>query len=87
MGRAGAASHMGFSCEGQPNFFGGINQTLFLIGGLEVFTISEIAAVPEMSTWAMMILVFAGLGVMAWRRQDRDFSNPKLQHSGVTRWS
>jgi hypothetical protein len=68
-------SHMGFSCEdqpnfceGQPNFFGGINQTLFLIGGLEVFTISEIAAVPEMSTWAMIILGFARLGVIACRK-------------------
>jgi hypothetical protein len=71
-------SHMGFSCEdqpnfceGQPNFFGGINQTLFLIGGLEVFTISEIAAVPEISTWAMIILGFARLGVIACRRKNK----------------
>jgi hypothetical protein len=66
----GCNSHMGFSCEGQPNFFGGINETLFLTGGLEVFTISEIAAIPEMSTWAMMMLGFAGLGITAYRRTN-----------------
>jgi len=63
---------MGFSCEGQPNFFGGINQTLFLIGGLEVFTISEIAAVPEASTWAMMLIGFMGVGFLAYRRKHQD---------------
>jgi hypothetical protein len=67
----GCNSHMGFSCEGQPNFFGGINQTLFLIGGLEVFTISEIAAVPEASTWAMMLLGFMGVGFLAYRRKHQ----------------
>jgi hypothetical protein len=68
----GCNSHMGFSCEGQPNFFGGINQTLFLIGGLEVFTISEIAAVPEASTWAMMLIGFMGVGFLAYRRKHQD---------------
>lgn len=29
----------------------------------------SIAAVPELSTWAMMILGFAGLGFMAYRRK------------------
>jgi hypothetical protein len=28
------------------------------------------AAVPEPSTWAMMILVFAGVGFMAYRRKQ-----------------
>jgi hypothetical protein len=68
----GCNSHMGFSCEGQPNFFGGINQTLFLIGGLEVFTMSEIAAVPEASTWAMMLIGFMGVGFLAYRRKHQD---------------
>lgn len=31
----------------------------------------EVAAVPEPSTWAMMILGFCGLGVMTWRRKTR----------------
>jgi hypothetical protein len=30
----------------------------------------EVAAVPEPSTWAMMILGFAGLGFMAYRRKN-----------------
>jgi hypothetical protein len=29
-----------------------------------------IAAVPEASTWAMMILGFAGVGFMAYRRRQ-----------------
>jgi hypothetical protein len=31
----------------------------------------EIAAVPEPSTWAMMILGFAGVGFMAYRRKSK----------------
>lgn len=34
-------------------------------------TISPIAAVPEPSTWAMMVLGFAGVGFMTWRRKNR----------------
>jgi hypothetical protein len=30
-----------------------------------------IAAVPEPSTWAMMILGFAGVGFLAYRRKDK----------------
>jgi hypothetical protein len=30
------------------------------------------AAVPEPSTWAMMILGFAGLGYVAYRRQKKN---------------
>jgi len=37
---------------------------LYLNGG-------QVAAVPEPSTWAMMILGFAGLGFMAYRRRDQ----------------
>jgi hypothetical protein len=33
------------------------------------FTVSS--AVPEPSTWAMMILGFAGLGFLAWRRNNQ----------------
>jgi len=39
------------------------------------FTITAVAsAVPEPSTWAMMILGFAGVGFMAYRRQSKPAS-------------
>jgi PEP-CTERM motif len=31
----------------------------------------QVAAVPEASTWAMMLLGFAGLGFMAYRRKSK----------------
>jgi hypothetical protein len=31
---------------------------------------TEVAAVPEPSTWAMMILGFLGVGAMAYRRKS-----------------
>jgi hypothetical protein len=41
-----------------------------LISSLDNFTY-EVAAVPEPSTWAMMILGFAGIGFMAYRRKSK----------------
>jgi hypothetical protein len=35
-----------------------------------MFITAQIAAVPEASTWAMMILGFAGVGFMAYRRKS-----------------
>jgi hypothetical protein len=32
---------------------------------------APVAAVPEPSTWAMMILGFAGIGFMAYRRRSK----------------
>src|ERR1700694_1350588 len=32
------------------------------------FTVANVAAVPEFSTWAMMLLGFAGVGFMTYRR-------------------
>jgi hypothetical protein len=60
-------------CFGSPNFFGysGNGPVNIVIGGLEVFTISQVAAVPEPSTWAMMLLGFAGIGFMAYRRKAK----------------
>jgi hypothetical protein len=37
--------------------------------GVGIFTLTQVAAVPEASTWAMMILGFAGVGFMAYRRR------------------
>jgi PEP-CTERM motif len=34
-------------------------------------TVTEVAAVPEPSTWAMMILAFMGVGFMAYRRKSK----------------
>ncbi len=43
------------------------NNGLALFG---VGTITEVTAVPEPSTWAMMILGFFGVGIMAYRRKQ-----------------
>jgi hypothetical protein len=40
-------------------------------GGLDVIQAASIAAVPEASTWAMMILGFMGVGFMAYRRRSQ----------------
>ena len=36
-----------------------------------IWTTPQISAVPESSTWAMMILGFAGVGFMAYRRKNQ----------------
>jgi PEP-CTERM motif-containing protein len=46
----------------------------FSISNLEGFqgvTFSEVNAVPEPSTWAMLLLGFAGVGFMAYRRKPK----------------
>jgi PEP-CTERM motif-containing protein len=40
-------------------------------GGDRMLITSITAAVPEPSTWAMMILGFAGIGAMAYRRRNK----------------
>jgi hypothetical protein len=48
--------------------------TLLLVDGNGHFsttTFDTVAAVPEPSTWAMMILGFAGIGFMAYRRKNK----------------
>ena len=42
-----------------------------LEGGVGVINVA-VAAVPEASTWAMMILGFAGVGFIAYRRSRKD---------------
>jgi len=63
------------------SLFGGLSTTIdssttYILGpsGDEGGTISgtlTVSAVPEPSTWAMMILGFAGLGFMAYRRKSK----------------
>ena len=50
---------------------GSIDQALFYNG---VVTFAQVGAVPEFSTWGMMILGFGGLGFMAYRRRRQGFS-------------
>jgi hypothetical protein len=53
---------------------GEIDGTYLVVNGMitgSVGTVSPIAAVPEPSTWAMMILGFAGVGLMACRRSSQ----------------
>jgi hypothetical protein len=46
---------------------GGCLPRLFLTGSLD----PVVAAVPEPSTWAMLLLGFAGIGFMAYRRKSK----------------
>jgi PEP-CTERM motif len=49
-----------------------LNNPLGIPDGLNQinFQVTAVAAVPEPSTWAMMILGFAGIGFMAYRRKS-----------------
>ena len=40
-------------------------------GCIAVFADNSVAAVPELSTWAMMLLGFAGIGFMVYRRKSK----------------
>src|SRR6185312_6500901 len=48
---------------------GSFNLSNPFFGQNDVLTISAVAAVPELSTWAMMILGFASVGFVAYRRK------------------
>jgi hypothetical protein len=50
---------------------GSFNLSNPFFGQNNVLTISAVAAVPEPSTWAMMILGFAGVGFLAYRRNGK----------------
>jgi len=43
----------------------------FNYGGFDGVTFTNMSAVPEPSTWAMMILGFAGVGFLAYRRRNQ----------------
>jgi hypothetical protein len=57
---------VGIGEEGQTTV--GANQVAAQIDSLTVGTTSAVAAVPEASTWAMLVLGFAGLGLLSYRR-------------------
>jgi hypothetical protein len=48
-----------------------INHNAFIFSGNTNGTSGVLTAVPEPSTWAMLLLGFAGLGFMAYRRKSR----------------
>jgi hypothetical protein len=50
---------------------GSFNLANPFFGQNDVLTISAVAAVPEPSTWAMMILGFGGVGFVAYRRKAK----------------
>lgn len=50
------------------NTRGGFNAGIYL----DEVSVEAVAAVPEPSTWAMMILGFAGVGLMAYRRRNQN---------------
>ena len=59
------------------DFFNQSNNNLYRVnftggplGDSAFLTATPVAAVPEPSTWAMMILGFAGIGFMAYRRKQ-----------------
>ena len=54
------------------NYNDGKNIALLIPNNASQVLITQVAAVPEPSTWAMMILGFAGVGFMAYRRSRKD---------------
>jgi hypothetical protein len=50
-----------------------IHQGVLISGSLTIdsATSDQIAAIPEPSTWAMLLIGFAGLGFMAYRRRNQ----------------
>jgi len=59
---------------GEADYPGPHTELLQAHNGINVFV--SVAAVPEPSTWAMMILGFAGVGFMTYRRKSKPVSMP-----------
>ena len=78
------AADLGFTQFGGPDLFSGdpmhptFNIGTFpltsIVSGVSTLSISEIASVPETSTWAMMILGLSLVGFVTVRRQSRSAS-------------
>jgi hypothetical protein len=66
--RDNAAFSTSFVGQG-PNGDGGCINCYF--GEIALLSVPSVGAVPEPSTWAMMILGFAGIGFMAYRRKSK----------------
>jgi hypothetical protein len=70
---AGAFFEIGTSFSGPANATGELKLYYWdsNFGDNTQFVTAQISAVPEPSTWAMMILGFAGVGFLAYRRRNR----------------
>jgi hypothetical protein len=67
-GTASSAAALKAGLDSGTAYFN-IQTTVFPGGEIRGFLLAS--AVPEPSTWAMMILGFAGVGLMAYRRRNR----------------
>jgi PEP-CTERM motif len=66
---AGSAYTLNFLYSNEDNLSGSVSNSP---SGLRVTTDANLAgAVPEPSTWAMMLIGFAGIGFMAYRRKSK----------------
>jgi hypothetical protein len=62
------------NCSGSPGslaIYAGGPLVTPINANIEIATVAVAGAVPEPSTWAMMILGFAGVGFMAYRRKSK----------------
>jgi PEP-CTERM motif len=66
---AGAGTFIGFEDQGITSVEGNTGELNYT--DIQI-VVSNITAVPEPSTWAMMILGFCGLGFMAHRRKNNE---------------
>lgn len=68
-----SASQFGLSSGGSPNVNFSADISSNIGGTINTGTVGGIfvASVPEPSTWAMLILGFAGVGFMAYRRKNQ----------------
>jgi hypothetical protein len=66
---------LGQSCELIPASEAMFVASVFYQGPVQTreVQIAAVAAVPEPSTWAMMIMGFAGIGFMTYRRKNKRF--------------
>jgi hypothetical protein len=73
-GRLQLGTQLYTGLESDPTFvigvYSGLNWDTGFTDTLTISADTSVAAVPEPSTWAMMILGFAGVGFMAYRRKS-----------------
>jgi light-regulated signal transduction histidine kinase (bacteriophytochrome) len=75
----GGGAFIGFTDIGKSILSVSYNATNDIVALDDVrFGNASVSAVPEPSTWAMMILGFAGLGFMAYRREKNSRANGAL---------
>ncbi|MDN3277971.1 PEP-CTERM sorting domain-containing protein [Frankia sp. RB7] len=75
----GSTPFQAYTCDAAyclvgPGAPGNLDGSTDTIVKLADFSLVQISAVPEPSTWAMLMLGFAGVGLLAYRRQDKGLS-------------